>query len=156
MEVIVTYDSYFYNTRKLAEVVAESIEAHGASAYLERIYQFDFSDMNYPNLFIIGLPTHIQGMPRPVKSVLKRLPKDTFKGISTAAFDTRYQMPSRKSGSAAKRVVKKLNRLGGREIAPPESFYVIERCGPLFEGEIERAKTWAISLLEKINQESGN
>jgi hypothetical protein len=32
----------------------------------------------------------------------------------------------------------------------------MEAEGPLFEGEIERAKAWAGTLLERSNQQAGN
>jgi hypothetical protein len=57
--------------------------------------------------------------------------------------------------TAAKKIDRKLRKLGGKRLLNPESFYVIEREGPLYEGEIERARKWAESVTEvmkiKIN-----
>jgi hypothetical protein len=44
--------------------------------------------------------------------------------------------------TAAKKLVKKCQQLGGRSIAPPETFIVTKTEGPLADGEIERAKEW--------------
>ena len=147
MKAVVVYDTYFLNTTRIAEAVTEAMEGEGAEARMERIYQLDFSSLGDIDMFIIGSPTHIGGMPRPVKSVLKRLLGDTLKGIRTATFDTRYQMPARKSGSAALRIARMLKKLGGEELVSPESFFVTERRGPLVDGELERAKAWAGELL---------
>ena len=147
MRAVVVYDSYFHNTMAIAEAVAEALKGEGIDVIFERFYQFDFSDMKDVDLFIIGAPTHMQGMPRPIKSVLKRLPGDTLKGINTIAFDTRYQMPVRKSGSAALRIARMLKKLGGEELLQPESFFVTERRGPLVDGELDRAKAWAKAVV---------
>lgn len=150
MKVLVTYDSYFINTQKVAQVVADALQQAGAQVTLERLYQVDFNAISEIELLVVGAPTHNQGMPRPVKSVLKKLPKDILIGKQVFAFDTRYKMPARKSGSAAKQILKLLERLGGYPAAPPESFFVQERRGPLYPGEIERAQAWAAELLKEI------
>lgn len=147
MNTLVVYDSYFINTLKVAEVVAGALKEQGHSVRLERIYQLDFSNLDGVDFIVIGAPTHNRGMPQPVKSVLKRLPKDTLANIKIATFDTRYKMSHRKSGSAAIDIDKMLKKLAGDLIVPPESFFVEERRGPLFEGELERAKFWAASLV---------
>jgi flavodoxin len=147
MNVIVTYDSYFINTRKIAEAVAAALESRGAQVHLERIYQLDFASLSGVDLLIVGSPTHNRGMPRPIKSVLKRLPRESLQGVKIATFDTRYRMSARKSGSAAQGIDRLLRRLGAEQQLPPESFFVQERRGPLFAGELERAETWITSQL---------
>ena len=147
MKAFVVYDSYFINTLKIAEAIADSLREEGVQVSLERIYQLDFSDLEGVGLIVVGAPTHNRNMPGPVKSVLKRLPANTFAGIKTATFDTRYKMSSRKSGSAAIQIARMIKKLDGEEHAPPESFFVMERRGPLYAGELERARTWAASLI---------
>lgn len=146
MNVLVAYDSYFINTKCLAEAVAKSLADSGAKVILERIYQVNFSSWAGFDLLMVGTPTHNQGMPRPLKSVLKRLPEDLFAGLAVQTFDTRYKMPVRKSGSAAKQVQKLLEKHGSHPLSAPESFFVQERGGPLFPGELERASAWAASI----------
>ena len=153
MNILIGYDSYFINTKKIAEAIAASLVEKGAQVRLERIYQVDFANISDVDIFIIGAPTHLRNMPRPIKSVLKRLPKGTLEGIKILTFDTRYQMPVKKSGSAARQIDKFLRKIGGEPIQPPESFFVLERRGPLAPGEIERAQRWAAGLVngEKIS-----
>ncbi|MCJ7625591.1 MAG: flavodoxin domain-containing protein [Anaerolineaceae bacterium] len=146
MNIVLLYDSYFLNTRKLAETIADVLVMQGASVHLERFYQFDFENLEGVDLLVLGTPTHNQGMPRPIKSVLKRLPGGTMSAVKMALFDTRYQMPARKSGSAAGRISRMLGKLGGEQLVSPQSFFVRERRGPLVEGELERARAWAVSL----------
>jgi hypothetical protein len=53
--------------------------------------------------------------------------------------------------TASKRLARKLKKLGGKSIIKPETFYVMEREGPLYDGELERAREWARLILLKLN-----
>ena len=147
MKILIAYDTYFLNTTTVVEAIAAALEELGVEVQLERIYQVNFSDLAGINWFLVGAPTHLRKMPSPIKSILKRLPKGTFEGIKTLAFDTRYKMPVKKSGSAARQIDRLLVKLGGESLQAPESFFVQERRGPLYPGEVERARSWAAALL---------
>ncbi len=49
-------------------------------------------------------------------------------------------------GYAAKPISEKLRRKGAEIIAAPEGFFVKDTKGPLKEGELERAKKWALQF----------
>jgi len=51
--------------------------------------------------------------------------------------------------TAGKRLASKMRKLGGKNLLPPEIFLVTGREGPLFEGELNRARDWA----NRINQQ---
>jgi len=150
MKILICYDSYFINTQKVAKAVADALTQSGAEVQSERIYQVDFSNVEDFDILVIGSPTHNQGMPRPIKSVLKKLPKGTLDGKKVLTFDTRYRMPLRKSGSAATGIEKLLSRLGAQPLAAPESFFVQERRGPLYPGELERAGAWVSAVTREM------
>jgi hypothetical protein len=65
-------------------------------------------------------------------------------GTAVAAFDTK--VARRLAGSAASKAHRHLRRLGGRPVAPPESFLVDGVSGPLLDGEIARAGRWGETL----------
>ena len=67
-------------------------------------------------------------------------------GVPAAAFDTRYHMARVLSGSAAEGIASRLASLGCQLMVPPESFYVAGREGPLLDGELARARAWAVEL----------
>jgi flavodoxin I len=46
-------------------------------------------------------------------------------------------------GYAAPKIAKSLIAKGGRQVAPPEGFIVLDKEGPLRDGELERAAAWA-------------
>jgi hypothetical protein len=66
-------------------------------------------------------------------------------------------MPRWMSRFAAPQMAKKLRVRGAELLMPPEGFFVVDREGPLEEGEAERAAKWAASLREKYinSQETG-
>lgn len=52
--------------------------------------------------------------------------------------------------TAAKKLDRKMRKLGGKRLVPPETFFVAEREGPLEEGEVERAQTWATQIRRQL------
>jgi NAD(P)H-dependent FMN reductase len=101
------------------------------------------------DLLVIGGPTHRHGLSPIVEALLDALPASALRGRTVAAFDTRYHMSKLLSGSAASKIAKRLRQLGGVLVVPPESFFVMEREGPLETGEIDRAARWAETLQEQ-------
>jgi flavodoxin len=153
MHALVVYFSKFGNTQKVAEAIAETLKSNGAVRVIssEALSAADFDDVN---LVVMGTPTHNMNLPKAVRPVFERLPKRSLKNIPVAAFDTSYKMSWWLSHfTAAKRLSHKLRELGGKRIVPPETFHVTGREGPLYDGEIERAKAWAASIFERSRNE---
>ncbi len=88
--------------------------------------------------------------------LLERLAGDGLRDVKVAAFDTRFKADEvesrltrfvvRKGGYAAPRIAEQLEKAGGTLAAPPEGFFVVEKEGPLREGELERAAAWGAAL----------
>ena len=70
--------------------------------------------------------------------------------MNAAAFDTRVGMFIH--GDAAKKITQALKAGGADIIAEPMPFYVKGSEGPLRDGEIEKAESWAHSLLNKLGR----
>jgi flavodoxin len=117
----------------------------------------DLSELEGLDLLIAGSPTH-GGRPSPgMQKFLNKIPADSLKGVKVAAFDTRFEKSGHGIGLrllmtvinfAAPRIAKALKSKGGRLIAEPEGFIVEGKEGPLKEGELERASSWAKGILE--------
>lgn len=104
----------------------------------------------------MGSPTHRMNLPEAVRPILEALPKHILRGAPIAAFDTSYKMSAWLTRfTAARKLAQKLRKLGGRRVVPPETFHVVEKEGPLYDGEIERATAWAESILEQIENIDG-
>jgi flavodoxin len=151
VNTLVVYFSKFGNTQEVAETIAAELEAAGPVRLLSAD-QLQPADLNSADLVVMGSPTHRMNLPQKVRPVLERLPKRALRGKRFAAFDTSYKMsPLLARFTAAKRLAQKLRRLGGKRVAPPETFHVMAREGPLHARELERARLWGRSLLDRLD-----
>jgi flavodoxin len=149
-KALVVYDSVFGNTEKVAKVMAEAL---GCEA--RRVGEVKPGDIAGLSLLVVGSPTRaFRPMPT-VSAFVRRLPGGSLKGVRVAGFDTRIgedQMPGflkllvRALGYAARPIVGGLVKRGATQAAPAEGFFVSGSEGPLKEGEMERARAWAVRL----------
>lgn len=156
MNALVVYHSQFGNTQKVAKAIAEVFQGVGVARALS-IDQLTAADLKGVDLVVMGTPTHKMNLPQTVRPVFEALPRRILRGVPTAAFDTSYKM----SGilgrfTAAKRLDRQLRKLGGKRLVSPETFFVHESHeGPLYDGELERARRWAESILVQLEGRSG-
>jgi flavodoxin len=152
MKALVVYYTKFGNTKQVAEAIAEVWQSAG-SIRVKSADQLAASDLDNIDLLVVGTPTHVANLPKELRPILKALPKRVLKGVRVAAFDTSYKMNWFVNlFTAAKPLNRKLRQLGGKQIVSPKSFFVFEKQGPLYEGEIERAKTWAETILARYER----
>jgi flavodoxin I len=155
MKVLVIYDSVFGNTEKIAFAIWQAL-ASQVEISLKRVNEVDPEQLAGLDLLIVGSPTRAF---RPTKSTsrfLKKLPKNCLKGVKVAAFDTRVSIQEVGNpilscfaaifGYAAAPIAKILRQKGGLPTQSPEGYLVNGSEGPLKEGELERAASWAQSL----------
>ncbi len=151
MNALVIYFSKFGHTQQIAEAIAGGL----GSARVVNLSALSSSDLRQADLVILGSPTHRMNLPEATRPLLQALPRRILRGIPVAAFDTSYKMSRWLIPfTAAKRLNHQLRRLGGRPVVPPETFFVMEREGPLFDGEVERARAWASQLQQIVNRKS--
>ena len=157
MKTLVVYFSKFGNTKSIAEAIAGVVTRAGDARTIS-IDQLTASDINEVDLVVMGSPTHYQSLPGAVRSVLKTLPRGILVGKSVAAFDTSLKMwGPLMLLTAAHRLVRPLRKLGGRHVVRPQTFLVeasdLQDEGEidlLYNGEIERAKEWAGTILKQL------
>jgi flavodoxin len=150
MKSLVVYFSKFGNTQKIAEAIAETLGSAGSVRVISTD-QFGVSDLEGVDMVVMGSPTHRMNLPEAVRTVFETLPRRILRGTSVAAFDTSYKMSRWLAPfTAARKLAHKLRGLGGKRVVPPETFHVVEREGPLYEGEIERARAWAALILKRL------
>ncbi|GIF13905.1 flavodoxin family protein [Actinoplanes teichomyceticus] len=160
MRALVVYESMFGNSAKVAGLVAAGLEK-GYTVTLADVREMP--PLTGVDLLVLGGPTHAFGMSRPatradaarqgairegaqeagIREFLDRAPQ--LAGVAVAAFDTRSNTPL-PSGSAARKAMRRLRGLGGRQVLEAESFRVESARGPLVAGEEERARQWGETL----------
>lgn len=146
MKAIVVYDSMYGNTQQIAEEVGRAL---GVDTRVVKVGQLDAGEITGLDLLVVGSPTLGGRATEPVQAFLANLQEGAIKGLRFATFDTRYTGKFVKIfGFAADRIAQSLSQKGGIQGAPPEAFYVTGKRGPLKEGELERAATWAKGLVK--------
>jgi len=147
---LVIHFSKFGNTKMVAEAIAEELGSAGP-ARVTSIEQLTNTDLKEIDLIVMGSPTHNMNLPKVVRPILEQLPRGIFRGIPAVAFDTSYKLSTFMARfTVAKKLARRLSKLGGKRIVPPETFHVEGREGPLYPSEIERAKKWARLIIERL------
>ncbi len=123
------YDTKFGNTQKIAKVLADGIEAAGIETDCRRVGDVDMSKLTEYDLLLIGGPTHVFGLSKPMKDFLQRLERIDIRGKKGFAFDTKLK--SRFAGSAAKGIEKMLEKRGVSIVKAHASAIVKGGEGPL-------------------------
>ena len=165
MRSLVVYESWFGNTRRIAEEIAAALAQEG---------EVDLVTVDEPlpplevvDLLVVGAPTHIHGLSSKrsregavdqgaagepgigVRGWIDSLPNGV-RGPRMAAFDTRANKPVQLVGSAARGISRRLRERGYLPAAKPQSFFVQGTPGPLEEGELERAADWGRTLGNEV------
>jgi flavodoxin len=147
MNALIVYDSQYGNTEKIARAIGDAIPG----ARVLHASKAEPSELETVDLLIVGSPTHGGRPMAAVQAFIMKAPATTIKGINVAAFDTRFSSRLAKVfGYAAGRIANPLNRKGGNLLVEPEGFFVEKTKGPLKEGELERAASWAEDVLQRI------
>jgi flavodoxin I len=140
MKALIIYDSQFGNTEQIAKAMAAAL---GKEAKAARVGVVKDADIASHSLILIGSPTQGGRYTVAMKTFLDNLTADKLKDKRFAAFDTRLKGFAKIFGYAAPRIEKAIREKGGNTTAQPQGFFVQSTKGPLVEGELERAATWA-------------
>jgi flavodoxin len=152
VEILLVYFSKFGNTQKVAEAIADVLSSVGNVRVIPS-NRLTPAELQTADLVVMGTPTHKMNLPIDVRNTFDTLPKRLLKKTPVAAFDTSYKMSAwLRPFTAARHLLSKLRKLGGKPILPPQTFHVMEREGPLHEGEIERARDWAQRVLLQLEE----
>jgi flavodoxin len=141
MKTLVVYDSAYGNTEKVAKAIGDAI---AGDVKVVRASDADIADVNAVDLLIVGSPTYGGKGTQPVLDFLAKVPEGGIKGKKVAAFDTRLTGRFVKVfGFAAEKIAESLKAKGGDLASTSEGFFVKGKKGPLSDGELERAASWA-------------
>ena len=151
MNALVVYDSQYGNTELIAEAIVNTLKQYG-QARAFRAGHADADKVRGADVVIVGSPTQGWRPTSAIQSFLAHIPRDVWPEVAVVAFDTRFHMPRFLTGSAARGISRTITQLGGRVALPAESFFVDGRSGPLREGELDRAATWARSIHDKLEK----
>lgn len=153
MKTVIVYYSKFGNTRRVAEAMAETMR-EASEVHVVGIDELARVAWDGVDLVVVGSPTHAFTVPQEVGRALKAQRADLLAGKSVAAFDTTVRRWPFRHLRASPKLLRRLQELGGRPVAEPETFFVAMRGAPeaggtdlLEEGQIDRARHWAAKLI---------
>ena len=155
MKTLVIYDSVFGNTEKVAQAIGKALEAQAEVSVL-KVGDVPPEFWTGLDALIVGSPTRAFTATPATKKLLSGIPRQGLQGVRVAAFDTRVEVETAPGilkvmvklfGYAAEPLAATLRKKGGQEALPPAGFVVVGTEGPLGEGELERAASWAGQIL---------
>lgn len=171
MHATVAYESMYGNTRAVAEAIAAGLRAGlPEAAEVVTTEVGELSATPETDLLVLGTPNHGFSLPRAEsrkeaqgftteriltsgEGVREWLNSVTGTGIGAfAVFDLRMSHPQLlvKMDHASSSAEKALRKAGVTPAAPAEHFRVLDRTGPLADGEIDRARAWGRALASAL------
>ncbi len=137
---IVVFDTKFGNTEKITKSIAAGLERAAVAAKYVSVSKAHLEALKDHDLIVVGSPTQTFTASKPMKEFIDRLENvGGLAGKSFYAFDTR--LPSRFSGSAAKYIESKLERMGLRPAGPRSSAIGRGSAFKLDDGEEKRLES---------------
>ena len=154
MKGIVVYDTSYGNTKKIAETIAETLRESGIEVDLFDVKDVKKLSAKDYDFLVLGSPTRFGTMSFAIRGFLGKVKSEEWMGKPFAAFDTENpENIERKEGSAAEKIAQKLRDKQMNQLLPVLKAVVLGRKGPLQEGEIERARDYAMELAIKLKEE---
>ncbi|AXJ09183.1 flavodoxin domain-containing protein [Arthrobacter sp. PM3] len=148
MKAFIVYDSAYGNTKAVAEEVAGALEGLDAAAV--PVGDFNPADLAAGDLLVVGSPINGWRPTPKITALLSGFGADRLTGVKAAAYDTRLRMFIH--GDAARKITHALRAGGADIISEPMPFYVGGTKGPLRSGEIDKAGSWARTLLTSLGR----
>ena len=157
MKILLVYDSLYGNTEVIAQIIKHTLEQSG-EVEIAKVGAVTPEQLKGNQLLVVGSPTQQFRPTEAMRNFLNAIPPDGLNGLRVAAFDTRLTQADidkhrvlaffvRIYGYAAGRIARQLRNKGGDLVVPAEGFLVEGMKGPLVQGEVERAETWAKKLV---------
>ena len=168
MRALVVYESSFGNTGRVASAIWEGMFSLLEDVSLLEVGAAPSVLPQELELLVVGAPTQVFGMSRPVTRADAQVQAGTAgpgptigvrewlaaletpgRPVRAATFDTRIRTPH-VPGSAAAGASRVLRRAGFDVSAEAESFWVLGVKGPLCDGELERAHAWGVGIMRLV------
>ena len=143
MTMLVVFDTTYGNTKIIADTIASTLGNDARAVPVDRISPSDFDGVD---LLVVGSPIIAWRPTQKMQAFLNTLREGTLTGVKAAAFDTRVKLFIH--GDAARKISRTLEKAGAQIVAEPQGFIVTGREGPLAEGEVDRAASWADTFMQ--------
>ena len=154
MKGIVIYDSSYGNTKKIAEIITDTLKNFGIAVDLFYVKDVKKLSAQSYNFLVLGSPTKFGTMSFAIKFFFGKVKDKEWMNKPFAAFDTENpENMEKKEWSAAEKIAERLREKKLNQLLPILKVAVLGQKGPLQEGEVERAKDYARELAAKLKEE---
>jgi flavodoxin len=162
MKGVIAFDSYFGNTRSVAEAMKEEIERTGHEAALLNL-RTSREVPSEGDFLMVGSPTRFKKMTRPAKRLVKKLDAKAWGAKPVAVFDTfsPYRGDDPKKAESSKKwvdpgaagfLIALAEKRGLKVRTPPLRCSVKDMKGPLDDGELDRAREYARQFASSLGK----
>ena len=163
MKGVVVYDSYFGNTKKVAEAIVEQIKSEGHEAELRSVRE-DYPSPPQGDFIFVGSPNRMGRVTGRTKRYVKRLDRSIWKDKPLAIFTTVALHPEgvqtedeKKSYEkwalrAAPKLRDKAKDRGLNAVDKVLYVEVKDQKGPLADNGIEQTKQFAHEILQAMKK----
>lgn len=185
VRVVVLYESMFGNTRAVADAIGDGFAhvTQVTQVQVVRAGAVPPAELDEliagVDLLVVGAPTHAWGMSRPTTrkaaadtagkphsgltvepgvdgpGIREWLGTTQCAPVPVATFDTRMRAPLGLSGSAARKIARRLRHHGCPVVSRPRAF-LVDKQHRLLRGQIAQARTWAEQLATTLHSEKGS
>jgi flavodoxin len=142
MTMLVVFDTTYGNTKIIADTIASRLGNDAMAVPVDRVHSSDFDGVD---LLVVGSPIIAWRPSQKIQAFLTTLHEASLTGVRAAAFDTRVRLFIH--GDAASKISHALEKAGAQIVAEPRGFIVTGREGPLAEGEVDEAASWADTFM---------
>jgi flavorubredoxin len=151
-KAIVTYESKYGNTKRVAEAIAESMnEVAGVEASVRALKEVELGEISGCDAILLGSPNHLGGPTRGVKGFIDKLGELQLRGKMFAVFDTYMWKDFEKT---VKKMEKRINERapGLKRMAAGLSVKVLGLRGPIAEGELSRCREFGKNIAAQLKK----
>jgi flavodoxin len=163
MKGIVVYDSYYGNTKRVAEAIVDQIKSEGHEAELRSVRE-DYPSPPQGDFIFVGSPNRMGGVTGRTKRYVKRLDPAVWKDKPVAIFTTvaarpEGDMTEKEKSSYEKWALRAAPKL--RDKAKDRGLNAVEKVlavevkdqkGPLVDNGIEQSKQFAHEVLQAMKK----
>jgi flavodoxin I len=160
---VVAYDSYFGNTKKVAETILEQIRAEGHEGELRSVKE-DYPSPPQGDFLFVGSPNRMGRVTGRTKRFVKKLDLEAWRNKPMAVFTTIALLPKEGANEKQKKGAEKW-ALGAapklRDMAKARGLNVVDKVlyvevkdskGPLVDTGVEQTKQFAREFMQALNK----
>lgn len=146
---LIVYDSFYGNTKKVANSLSRGLEAGGVYVDCHFFQDLDLSSISNYDVIGIGGSPHFYRTSKRIKSFLKKIYYYKIEKIQGFVFETKADF--RLAGSSAKRIIKYLKMMKIEIIYSPITGIILGKEGPLKENTSDLMEQIGLNISDILN-----